>query len=187
MTQAKVAFLDRDGVINVDHDYVHTVEAFHFIDGALSACADLVRAGYRLIIVTNQSGIGRGYYSEEDFHHLCDWMKGKFEKAQAPITHIYFCPHHPQKALEPYRMLCNCRKPAPGMLLQAARDYDINIGESFMVGDKASDMSAARAAGVPRRILVGRDALETPMLLGDATDVARSLREAVNLILGETP
>ena len=185
MTGTKVAFLDRDGVINLDHDYVHTVEAFHFIDGALSACADLVKAGYKLIIVTNQSGIGRGYYSEDDFHRLCDWMKGEFEKAQAPITHIYFCPHHPEKAIGSYRIACNCRKPAPGMLLQAVQDYGIDVGKSLMVGDKAGDMTAARAAGVPKRILVGRDGLQKPTLSGDATDVTLNLREAVNLVLGE--
>ena len=122
----KAAFLDRDGVINIDHAYVHRPEEFQFIDGALQACQRLVNAGYCLIVVTNQSGIGRGYYSEADFEKLCEWMKEQFAKAKAPITAIYYCPHHPTKALGAYRVTCNCRKPAPGMLLKAQVDYDID-------------------------------------------------------------
>ena len=141
----KAAFLDRDGVINIDHAYVHRPEEFQFIDGALQACRELVKAGFALIVVTNQSGIGRGYYSEADFEHLCQWMKEQFADAQAPITAIYYCPHHPTKALGSYRVDCTCRKPAPGMLLKAQADYDIDMSRSLMIGDKSSDMAAALA------------------------------------------
>lgn len=179
----KAAFLDRDGVINIDHAYVHRPEEFQFIDGALQACQRLVNAGYCLIVVTNQSGIGRGYYSEADFEKLCEWMKEQFAKAKAPITAIYFCPHHPTKALGAYRVTCNCRKPAPGMLLKAQVDYDIDMTKSLMVGDKASDMSAALAAGVHTRILVGKDGQATPKPCSECTMTAKNLLEAVHLIL----
>ncbi len=179
----KAAFLDRDGVINIDHAYVHRPEEFQFIDGALLACRELVKAGFALIVVTNQSGIGRGYYSEADFEHLCQWMKERFAEAQAPITAIYYCPHHPTKALGSYRVDCTCRKPAPGMLLKAQTDYDIDMSQSLMIGDKSSDMAAALAAHVKTRILVGKDGLQTPQACPECTMTAKSLLEAVNLFL----
>ena len=111
MSLQKAAFLDRDGVINIDHAYVHTPEEFTFIPGVFEACRQLQSAGYLLIIATNQSGIGRGYYSEEDFGRLCDWMKGEFARQGVQITDIFFCPHHPEKAIGAYRCDCDCRLP----------------------------------------------------------------------------
>lgn len=185
MNLKKAAFLDRDGVINIDHAYVHTPEEFTFIDGVFDACLKLQNAGYLLIIATNQSGIGRGYYSEKEFELLCDWMKGEFRQHGIEINDIFFCPHHPEKALEAYRCECNCRKPKPGMLIAAQQKWDIDMNSSLMVGDKPADMQAALAAGVGTRILVGKDGHYCPQAIAECTHTARNLIEATNQILTE--
>lgn len=113
MSLPKAAFLDRDGVINIDHAYVHTPEEFTFIPGVFEACRQLQSAGYLLIIATNQSGIGRGYYSEEDFGRLCDWMKGEFAQQGVQITDIFFCPHHPEKRLALIAVTVSAASPNP--------------------------------------------------------------------------
>ena len=182
MSLKKAAFLDRDGVINIDHAYVHRPDEFTFIDGVFKACQLLQKAGFLLIIATNQSGIGRGYYTEADFHQLCEWMKKKFEENGVQITDIFFCPHHPEKALEHYRVDCNCRKPKPGMLLAAQAKWDIDMATSVMVGDKAGDMQAALSAGVGTRILVGKDGLACPQAISECTHTAKNLLDAVKLI-----
>ena len=179
----KAAFLDRDGVINIDHAYVYRPEEFEFVDGVFEAAQALVQAGYDLVVVTNQSGIGRGYYSESDFAHCCDWMKARFAEVGAPISAIYFCPHHPEKALEAYRCVCDCRKPAPGMILRAHKEHGYDLSASLMVGAKLSDMKAAANAGVGTRIQVGKDGREIPALEAPATHVAQNLREAVSIFL----
>lgn len=146
--RSKALFLDRDGVINVDNCYVHKVEDFEFVPGIF----DLVRLGkakgYRIVVVTNQAGIGRGYYSKEQFQLLTDWMCGQFELNGGHIDAVYFCPFHPEHGVGDYRRESDCRKPAPGMLLQAQNDLDIDLEASVLVGDKPSDMLAGRAAGV---------------------------------------
>lgn len=150
----KAVFLDRDGVINHDHAYVSKIEDFEFIDGVFDACQQFIKQGFMIIVVTNQSGIGRGYYSEQDFNLLTDWMKLQFSKHQIPITEVYFCPHHPKNALPEYLKECDCRKPMPGMLNQAIKQFDIDATKSIMVGDKISDLQAAQAAGIKTKILV---------------------------------
>ena len=129
--------------------------------------------GYVLVVVTNQSGIGRGFFSESQFHILSDWMRQKFIAAGAPLSGVYFCPHHPTEALGPYLRSCDCRKPAPGMLLSAAKDLQLDLEASTMFGDKPSDLEAALAAGVPLRVLLGTDGRELPR-----TDVANGLATA---------
>lgn len=150
----KALFLDRDGVINVDHAYVHKVEDFEFIEGVFTACQAFVAAGYKIIVVTNQSGIGRGYYDEQQFHALSDWMCQQFSAHGIDISGVYFCPHHPEKAVAPYKVDCDCRKPEPGMLLQAIAEHNIDPTHSVMVGDKLSDIAAARAAAINTTVLV---------------------------------
>ena len=174
----KAVFLDRDGVINHDHAYVSKIEDFEFIDGVFEACQQFINQGYMIIVVTNQSGIGRGYYSEQDFNHLTDWMKSEFAKRDVPITQVYFCPHHPKKALPEYLKECDCRKPMPGMLNQAIKQFDIDVMQSIMVGEKISDLQAAQAAGIKTKILVkaGKPVTDDGMALADEVWQTLSIR-----------
>lgn len=150
-------FLDRDGVINVDHAYVHLKEDFHFVDGIFDLVAEANKAGYLVIIVTNQAGIGRGYYTEADFHALMGWVSEQFAQRSGRIDGVYFCPYHPEHGIGEYRKESDHRKPAPGMLLQAGADLHIDLSHSIMVGDKASDMKAALAAGLQTLLCLGPD------------------------------
>ncbi|MFC3034155.1 D-glycero-beta-D-manno-heptose 1,7-bisphosphate 7-phosphatase [Pseudoalteromonas fenneropenaei] len=173
----KAVFLDRDGVINEDHAYVHQPQDFHFIAGVFSACQQLQALGYKLVVVTNQSGIGRGYYDEAQFQQLTEWMKAQFAAHQIEIAGVYFCPHHPKNAQVQYRQDCDCRKPFPGMLLQAAKELELDLANSVMVGDKASDMEAALAAGVPQRFLVRSGQALSNDCAATATAVVESLAD----------
>ena len=147
-------FLDRDGVINREGGYVHNVDEFHFIDGVFDACLEMSKAGYRLIVITNQAGIARGYYTEDDFHHLTEWMLNEFRKHGIEIDGVYYCPHHPVHGVGDYRRDCDCRKPAPGMILRAAKEHSLDLRRSILVGDKVTDIEAGRAAGVGCCVLV---------------------------------
>jgi len=154
MVPRPAVFLDRDGVINRETDYVHTVDGFHFIEGVIDACLELTRAGYRLIVITNQAGIARSYYTEDDFHHLTKWMLHEFTQQGVEIDGVYYCPHHPVHGVGDYRRSCNCRKPAPGMILRAAQEHSLDLPHSILIGDKATDIEAGRAAGVGCCVLV---------------------------------
>jgi D-glycero-D-manno-heptose 1,7-bisphosphate phosphatase len=180
----KAVFLDRDGVINVDHAYVHKPEDFEFIDGVFEACQAFQAKGYKLIVVTNQSGIGRGYYDEAQFQQLTSWMCEQFSARQITISGVYFCPHHPEKAQAEYLKDCDCRKPFPGMLLQAAQEHQLDVAHSIMIGDKGSDMDAAIAAGVPIRILVKSGQSFSTSCMAKATHVIDSLADAPALVNG---
>ncbi len=148
----KALFLDRDGVINLDHGYVHTVEAFEFVPGILDCIRGMQSRGYLPIVVTNQSGIGRGYYSREDFRRVTDYMLEEMRKAGIAISReqVLFCPHTPEEG-------CGCRKPQPGMLLEAIERFGIDPAASVMIGDKRSDIEAAEAARVGRTLLVEKN------------------------------
>jgi D-glycero-D-manno-heptose 1,7-bisphosphate phosphatase len=158
----RAAFLDRDGVINVDLGYVARQEDFHFVPGVLDAARELARRGFALVVITNQSGIARGMYTEDDFHRLTRWMRERFAEAGAPLAGVYFCPHHPTEGQGRYRVNCTCRKPAPGMLLAAAHELGLALSRSVLFGDRRSDLEAAHAAGVPQRILLGTDGRGAP-------------------------
>jgi len=147
--QVKALFLDRDGVINKEKNYLYKIQDFEFIDGAFDSCRFFQSKGFKIVVVTNQSGIARGIYSEEDYQKLTLWMISQFQKENITILGVYYCPHHPE-----YGEDCNCRKPKPGQLLKAAVDNKIDLSQSIMVGDKASDMEAAEAAGIPQRVIV---------------------------------
>lgn len=141
-------FLDRDGVINIDHGYVHTIEAFQFVEGIFELVAEANLRGYLVVVVTNQAGIGRGFYTEAAFLELMRWMTNQFANHGASIDAIYFCPFHPEHGLGEYRKHSEFRKPGSGMLLQAAQEHDIDLPRSLILGDKVSDMQAGKAAKV---------------------------------------
>jgi D-glycero-D-manno-heptose 1,7-bisphosphate phosphatase len=151
----KAVFLDRDGVINRDDGYVYQWAQFRWMAGAIEALKALQSLDYRLIVVSNQSGIGRGFYSEDDVLLLHEQMRAHLSDRGVMLLDSYICPHHPSEALETYRVACHCRKPKPGMILSAVRDHHISIENSVMVGDKPSDMEAGLAAGIPIRLQVG--------------------------------
>jgi len=143
----KAVFIDRDGVTNKEVGYLHKIKDFKFIDGVFDACLYLQNLGYHLIIVTNQSGISRGYYSENDFHVVNNWMLEQFSHQDIKFLDVFFCPHGPEST-------CNCRKPQPGMFIQANDKHDIDMNNSWMVGDKEADIQAANAAGINNTIIV---------------------------------
>ena len=147
-------FLDRDGVINVDRGYVHKKEDVEFIDGIFELVAAAVRAGYPVIVVTNQSGIGRGLYGEEAFHALMGWMGGEFSSRGGRLDAVYFCPFHPEHGQGIYKRDSPERKPAPGMLLRAAVEHGLDLAGSILVGDSVSDVQAGEAAGIGRIFLL---------------------------------
>jgi D-glycero-D-manno-heptose 1,7-bisphosphate phosphatase len=139
------AFLDRDGVLNIDHGYVHKLEQFEWIDGAQEAVGLLNKAGYYVLVVTNQSGIARGFYDEAAVKSFHAHMQAGLETHGAHIDAFYYCPHHPEGTIEPFAVSCRCRKPGIGMLEQAAREWPIDIAASFMIGDRDDDIAAAAA------------------------------------------
>ncbi len=153
----KAAFLDRDGVINQDRAYVHRWEDFEFVPGAIDGMRRLQQAGYALVIVTNQSGLARGYYSEEQYQELTRALLAELARQGVQVDGVYHCPHHPKGSVPHLANDCDCRKPAPGMILQAARELGLSLADSILIGDKPSDIEAARAAGVGRAYRVHSD------------------------------
>lgn len=148
----KGLFLDRDGVINFDTGYVFKISEFQFKPGIFELCLSALKLDYRIIVVTNQAGIARGLYSEGEFLSLTTWIEGEFRSRGIEIAGTYYCPHH-----EDFTGNCDCRKPAPGMILKAAQALDIDLKSSVLIGDKTSDVLAASRAGVPIRWLMSED------------------------------
>ena len=151
--QQSALFLDRDGVINVNHGYVHTREKFQFIDGIFDVAKKAYENNYRIIVVTNQSGIGRGFYTEKQFLSLMKWMCGQFSNAGSPIDRVYFSPYHPTEGIGEYLKDDYSRKPHPGMILEAQREFDINLSTSILIGDNCSDIEAGNASGIGTNLL----------------------------------
>lgn len=143
----RAVFLDRDGTINIEKDYLYRIEDFEFIPGAPEAIKKLKDAGFLVIVVTNQSGVARGYYTLEDVECLHAHIREELARIGASIDAFYVCPHHPKEGFGAYKADCDCRKGKPGMLLQAARDFDIDLKRSYMVGDKVADVEAGKNAG----------------------------------------
>ena len=172
--QKKAIFLDRDGVINKEKNYLYQKKDFEFIDGVFEACRYFQKIGYQLIVVTNQSGIARSYYQKEDFYKLTKWMLKQFENQGIKILDVFFCPHGPEST-------CNCRKPNPGMLLEAKEKHKIDMKNSWMIGDKEADVGAANAAGIENTILVktGHDIDETN---SNAKFILKSIKNTLDII-----
>jgi D-glycero-D-manno-heptose 1,7-bisphosphate phosphatase len=157
-------FLDRDGVINRDFGYVGRWADFEFIVGAPEAMRTLTLAGHALVIITNQSGIARGYYSNDDYLRLTEQMLEALAGFGVDVLGVYHCPHHPSGSVSAFAVSCDCRKPKPGMILRAAAEHNLDLAASVLIGDKRSDMIAAAAAGVGRRYLL---AATEPQNAGD--------------------
>ena len=146
----KALILDRDGVVNREVGYLSRAEDVEWVPGIWELCRAARDAGFVLVVVTNQSGIARGLYSEDDFHALMRWMGEQFAAEDVTMAAYYYCPHHPEHGVGAYKRECPDRKPGPGMLLRAARELDLDLAASVMVGDRCSDVGAANAAGVGR-------------------------------------
>ena len=181
---SRALFLDRDGVINHDPGYIFKADDFVFIDGIFDLCRAANHLGYLLIVVTNQAGIGRGYYSEQDFSTLTEWMRDRFNEVGVPIADVFHCPYHPEHGVGHYKKDSFDRKPNPGMLLQAAKKHRLDLGRSIMTGDKDSDMQAAQSAGVGVRCLYLSSGRGADEFSGAATHRVHSLRESILLLSG---
>jgi D-glycero-D-manno-heptose 1,7-bisphosphate phosphatase len=150
----RALFLDRDGVVNVEIGYLHRTEDVQFVDGIFSLCRTAAKLGYRLIVVTNQAGIARGFYTEADFHALMDFIAQKLEAEGIRLDAVYFCPFHPDHGVGDYKREHEDRKPGPGMLRRAALDFNLTLADSVMIGDRCSDIAAANAAGLRQAFLI---------------------------------
>ena len=164
----KALFLDRDGVINVEKDYLYKIEDFEFIDGIIELAKFYQDNDYKIFVVTNQSGIAREYYSESDFSQLTSWMLKEFEKYNILISKVYHCPHHPSLS-----GMCTCRKPEPGMLLLAQSEFNINLEESIIIGDKERDVLAGINAGIKETYLFNEDG---SIMKSQATKIVSKLK-----------
>ena len=146
-TTYKAAFLDRDGTINVDRNYLRRVEDFEYLDGAVEGLRALSEQGYLLVVITNQSGIARGYFTEEDYLRLDGWMKADLLKRGVRIAGSYCCPHLPEGSVPEYARECDCRKPKTGLYLKAARELSIDLDRSIAIGDKERDLAICLESG----------------------------------------
>ncbi len=173
----KAIFLDRDGTLNIDYGYVHEIDQFHFIEGSIEALQQLKQ----LVLVTNQSGIARGYFSEQQFLQLTEWMDWSLADRGVDLDGIYYCPHHPDGIGE-FKQDCDCRKPKAGMLNQAIKELKIDPARSIMIGDKMEDMIAGKSAGIKTNVLVrsGKPISEDGEKLAD--HVIDSIADVVALI-----
>lgn len=173
-----VVFLDRDGTINVDKAYVYKIADFEFLPGAMEALSLLRKAGYRLVIVTNQSGVARGYYSEDDLRTLHDWLVETLAREGIDIAGIYYCPHHPEAAAKAYRLECSCRKPGLALFYRAASELDIDVDRSIAIGDRTRDLQICRHSGC-RGYLLGDDnaELSLPASVRRAADLLAAAKD----------
>ncbi len=185
MVKHRAVFLDRDGTINIEREFLHRPEEFQFIPGAAQAIRLLKQAGFRVIVVTNQSGIARGYYDEAAVNRLHKYMDGELARFGASIDAYYFCPHHPEYDIDDNGKTCKCRKPQAGMLLKAAADFSLDLSASFIIGDKLADVQAGLNAGcIPLMVRTGYGTVESNKLPADVP-VYEDLLSAVRAIVNE--
>ena len=186
--QRSALFLDRDGVINVDRGYVHHPDQFEFMTGIFELARYAVNdLSWHLVVVTNQSGIGRGLFDEGAYDRLTRWMCDRFAAENAPITRVYHCPYHSEFGIGSYRRDHPWRKPKPGMILQAAADFDLDLLRSAIIGDSIEDIVAGQAAGIGLRIRIGTsNAATTADRPAMAHEVVTNLAEALALLRFQT-
>ena len=151
--ETKAAFLDRDGVINIDHGYVYKWDNFNFCEGAIEGMKNLLSCDFKIVVITNQSGIARGIFNEEEYLMLTKRYVKHLEMHGIEITAIYHCPHHPDFSAFPNNK-CNCRKPNPGLFNKAIRNFNFSLDKSVAIGDKERDLEAAKRAGIKRRFMI---------------------------------
>jgi D-glycero-D-manno-heptose 1,7-bisphosphate phosphatase len=176
----RAVFLDRDGVVNEEVGYLHRAEEVRFVDGIFSLCRTAAGLGYRLIVVTNQAGIARGYYTEADFDVLMEFMRAELRAEGVELDAVYYCPFHPEHGVGKYKQEHEDRKPGTGMLRRGAKEFGVSLSESVLVGDRCSDVGAANAAGLRQAFLIrGTEAAECG---GDYLQVA-SLAEVEQWLL----
>jgi D-glycero-D-manno-heptose 1,7-bisphosphate phosphatase len=178
------AFIDRDGVINRELGHVHRIEDFHVLPGVVEGLRALAAAGYELVVVTNQAGIAKGFYTEQDYQRLTQHMRQWFSERGVAFAGVYHCPHHPEGRVAALACSCTCRKPEPGMLLQATRDLDLDVAQSILIGDKVSDVEAGRRAGVATRVLVESGHELPTEALSQAHYCCANLAEAAQRVIG---
>jgi D-glycero-D-manno-heptose 1,7-bisphosphate phosphatase len=155
----RAVFLDRDGTINIDKGYVYRTEDFVFLDGFIEALKVFHELNYYVIVITNQSGVARGYYGEEDVIKLHQYMDEELKKSGTYIDAYYYCPHHKDGKVKKYAIDCNCRKPKSGLILKAKEDFNLNLKASILIGDKQTDIDAANNAKVGNTLLISNTAL----------------------------
>lgn len=180
----KALFIDRDGVINKETDYVYRIEDFEFINGVFEALQQAGALGYKIIVITNQAGIARGIYTEEDFHKLTEWMCRKFEEKGVKITDVFYDPYHPVHGKGKYKKDSPGRKPNPGMILQAVEKNTIDVRDSVLAGDKLSDIEAGRRAGIEQLFLVRTGAPVDMASVPVGCRVVDTLKQVVEALKG---
>jgi D-glycero-D-manno-heptose 1,7-bisphosphate phosphatase len=178
----RAVFLDRDGTINVEKEYMYQASDFEFIPGAPEAIRLLNQAGIMVVVVTNQSGVARGYYTEDDVVNLHRHIARELERLGAFVDAWLYCPHHPS-GRGSYALPCNCRKPLPGMLQEAAVRYDIDLENSTMIGDKLADIEAGQAAGCHTILVRTGYGADEEQHVGPETVVCDAVLSAVNYLL----
>ncbi|HKZ17772.1 MAG TPA: D-glycero-beta-D-manno-heptose 1,7-bisphosphate 7-phosphatase [Geobacteraceae bacterium] len=181
----RAVFLDRDGTINVEKGYVHRIEDFELIPGVPEALTLLREKGYLLIVVTNQSGVARGYYPMEAVQRLHRHMDEELARFGAAVDAYFVCPHHPEGVVDEYKRVCECRKPMTGMLMDAARDYSINLASSYMIGDKPTDVEAGLKAGCRSLYVTTGHGTDASAAVQPDVPRFRNLLEAARAIVSE--
>jgi D-glycero-D-manno-heptose 1,7-bisphosphate phosphatase len=166
-TTRKALFLDRDGIINVERDYVHRADDFTFSNGIFDLCRAAGRRGFLIVVITNQSGIARGLYTEEDFAAITHWMIEKFAAEGVTIAKVYHSPYHPEATIDRYRLDHADRKPGPGMILRARDDLRLDLSASVLIGDRLTDIEAGRRAGIGRLCLIPHESATAAIAAND--------------------
>ena len=178
----KAIFLDRDGTINVEKEYVYKAEDFDYLPGVVDGLRALQQRGFLLIVVTNQSGIARGYYTEEEYLLLEKWMIEDLRSKGVEITKVYHCPHYEKGVVPEYSIKCGCRKPGTELYLRACKEFDIDLNVSYAIGDKLRDLAICKESGA-KGILLDKDSVDDVMLMdGVEIKVCRCWDEVVSVI-----